>query len=195
MSIFIEQLRWAKKGFPVPAPGSVKWSCLTRHGFKNATWVETGTFVGETTNFLSKTAERVVSIEPEPELFRKAQQRFAGINNVEIINGLSEVIFPSLLPTIRGRVNFWLDGHYSAGITHLGPQETPIIDELQAITDNIQNFESVCVMVDDVRLFGNTASALNDPAYPDIDVLVDWSRDNKLAWTIEQDIFIIKSVL
>ena len=195
ISNFIDQLSWAKKGFPLPAPGWAKWGCLIKHGFKDATWIESGTFVGETTNFLSKTAKRVVSIEPEPELFRKAKQRFAGVNNVEIIKGLSEEVFPSLLPTIGGRVNFWLDGHYSAGFTHLGPQETPIVDELQAIADNMQNFEGVCVLVDDVRLFGNTVSDRNDPAYPDIDVLVNWSRDNNLAWTIEQDIFIMKTVL
>lgn len=193
MSVLREQLRWAKRGFSVPAPGLVKRGCLTRHGFKDATWIETGTFWGETTNFLSKTAKRVVSIEPEPELFRKASQRFAEVKNVEIINGLSEDVFPVLLPTVQGRVNFWLDGHYSAGPTHLGPQETPIIDELKAITANMKNFEAVCVMVDDLRLFGNTASGLHDPAYPAIDVLVDWARANDLPWTIEQDIFIAKS--
>jgi hypothetical protein len=195
MSILREQLRWAKRGFSVPAPGWVKRSCLTRHGFKNATWIETGTFWGETTNFLSKTAKRVVSIEPQPELFKKAQQRFADVKNVEIINGLSEEVFPVLLPTVSGRVNFWLDGHYSEGITHLGPQETPIVDELSAITDNMKNLEGVCVMIDDLRLFGNTASGLHDPAYPDIDVLVNWARASNLPWTIEQDIFIAKSAL
>jgi len=195
VSILREQLRWAKGGFSVPAPGWVKRGCLTRHGFKDATWIETGTFWGETTNFLSKTAKRVVSIEPQPELFKKAQQRFAEVKNVEIINGLSEDVFPVLLPTVSGRVNFWLDGHYSAGPTHLGPQETPIVDELKSISDNMKNFEGVCVMIDDLRLFGNTASGLHDPAYPDIDVLVNWARANNLPWTIEQDIFIAKSVL
>jgi hypothetical protein len=190
-----ERHRWAKRGFSVPAPGTVKRACLARHGFKDATWIETGTYWGETTNFLSKTANRVVSIEPEPELFRKAQQRFAEVKNVEVLNGLSEDIFPVLLPKVQGKVNFWLDGHYSAGATHLGPQETPIVDELKAISDNMKNFEGVCVMVDDLRLFGNTASGLQDPAYPDIDVLVNWARENKLLWTIEQDIFIAKSIL
>jgi hypothetical protein len=195
MSILKAQLQWAQGGFSVPAPGWVKRSRLTRHGFKDSTWIETGTFWGETTFFLSKTAKRVVSIEPEPELFKRAQQRFAEAKNVEIINGLSEDIFPVLLPTLSGKVNFWLDGHFSEGITHLGPQETPIVDELNAITDNMKNFDGVCVMVDDLRLFGNTASGLHDPAYPDIDVLVNWARANNFAWTIEQDIFIAKSVL
>lgn len=190
-----DKRRWAKNGFLVPAPGMVKRACLTRHSFKDATWIETGTYLGETTNFLSKTAKRVVSIEPEPELFRRAQVRFAAVTNIELINGLSEEIFPALLPSIRGSVNFWLDGHYSAGVTHLGPQETPIVDELKVISENMKNFEGLCVMIDDVRLFGNTASGLQDKAYPDIDVLVNWARDNKLPWTIEQDIFIAKSIL
>jgi hypothetical protein len=195
MSILSEQLRWAKEGFSVPAPGLVKRGCLTRHGFKDATWIETGTLWGETTHFLSKTSKRVISIEPQPELFKKAQQRFAEVKHVEIINGLSEDIFPVLLPTVSGRVNFWLDGHHSGGFTHFGPQATPIVDELKAITDNMKNFEGVCVMIDDLRLFGNTASGMHNPAYPEIDFLVNWARENNLPWTIEQDIFIAKSAL
>ncbi len=193
LSAISEQVRWAKKGFSVPTPGLVKRSGLLRHGFKDATWVETGTFTGVTTNFLAKIAPRVVSIEPEPELFGKAKERFAKMKNVELIHGLSEDVFPELLPTLQGKVNFWLDGHYSAGPTHMGPQKTPITDELNSISNNIENFEGVCVIVDDIRCFGNTPLGLEDPDYPDIDTLVVWANSNGLPWTIEHDMFIAKS--
>ncbi len=193
VSAISEQVRWAKQGFSVPTPGLVKRSGLRRHGFKDATWVETGTFTGVTTNFLAKVSQRVVSIEPEPELFRKAKERFAEMKNVEIIHGLSEDVFPELLPTLQGKVNFWLDGHYSAGPTHLGPQKTPITDELKSISKNIKNFDGVCVIVDDIRGFGNTPLGLEDPDYPDIDTLVVWANSNDLPWTIEHDMFIAKS--
>src|SRR6266436_9740936 len=107
--------------------------------------------MGDTTGVLSKVAKMVYSIEPEPALFSKAEQRFSNTSNVKIIKGLSEEVFPKLLPTISGNVCFWLDGHYSAGITFKGPQHTPIVDELAAIGDNIKQMSKIVVMVDDVR--------------------------------------------
>jgi protein-L-isoaspartate O-methyltransferase len=52
-----------------------------------------GTFLGETTSVLSKVAKIVYSIEPEPALFSKAEERFNNASNVKIIRGLSEEVF------------------------------------------------------------------------------------------------------
>jgi hypothetical protein len=147
--------------------------------------------MGDTTSVLSKIAKMVYSIEPEPTLFSKAEQRFSDTINVKVINGLSEDVFPKLLPTISGNICFWLDGHYSAGITFKGPQETPILDELSVIGQNIAQMSKAAVMIDDVRCFdpGNPEFS----AYPPVDVLVDWARKHNLTWHIEHDIFIAKN--
>ena len=147
--------------------------------------------MGDTTNVLSKVAKMVFSIEPEPELFSKAEQRFSNASNVKIIKGLSEDVFPQLLPTISGDICFWLDGHYSAGITFKGPQDTPVIDELTAIGENITTMSKIVVMVDDVRCFDPKNSEFS--AYPSVDFLVDWARKHNLTWHIEHDIFIAKN--
>src|SRR6185437_3904476 len=120
-----------------------KQKVLLRNGLRDATWIETGTFMGDTTNVLSRVARMVYSIEPEPTLFSRAQERFRTISNVKVINGLSEDVLPKLLPTITGDICFWLDGHYSAGITFKGPQDTPIIDELTAIGQNIGRMSKI----------------------------------------------------
>lgn len=117
VAYFAAPIGWAQKGFASPSPIFVKHSCLKRNGYPNATWVETGTYLGETTFFLSKLARQVFSIEPEPTLFLDAKPLFEKKKNVEILNGTSENILPNLLPKINGNVNFWLDGHYSMGIT------------------------------------------------------------------------------
>ena len=182
---------WAGREFAAPSPHFVKQKVLLRNGLSDATWVETGTFLGDTTSVLSKVATIVYSIEPEPTLFLKAEEKFRDTSNVKIINGLSEDILPKLLPTISGDVCFWLDGHYSAGTTFKGPQETPILDELAAIGRNITQMGKVVVMIDDIRCFDPRNPEFS--AYPPVDVLVDWARKHNLVWHIEHDIFIAQS--
>jgi hypothetical protein len=182
---------WEDREFGVPSPSFVKHKVLMRNGLRDATWVETGTFLGDTTCVLSKVVKMVYSIEPEPALFLKAEQRFRGTDNVKIINGLSEEVLPKLVPTLSGNVCFWLDGHFSAGITFKGPQDTPIIDELSVIGNHIEKVGKLVVMIDDVRCFDPTSPEFS--GYPPVDLLVDWARKHNLKWHIEHDIFIAKS--
>jgi len=181
---------WNKRRYAAPSPNSVKQSCLIRNGVPNATWVETGTYLGTTTLQLSKHALFVYSIEPSPTLFTNAKNHFSKFDNVEIINGLSENVFKTLLPKISGNVNFWLDGHYSEGITFEGPQSTPIIDELFLISQHLDNFDKTTICVDDVRCFDPSREF---SAYPSVDFLVNWARENNLSWHIEHDIFFAKN--
>jgi hypothetical protein len=182
---------WADREFAAPSPHLVKQKVLLRNGLRDATWIETGTFMGDTTSILSKVAKTVYSIEPDPTLFSKAEERFSNTSNVKIIKGLSEDVLPKLLPAIRGNICFWLDGHYSGGITFKGPQDTPIIHELVAIGQNIAQMDKVVVLVDDVRCFDPRNSEFS--AYPPVDVLVDWARKHNLSWHIEHDIFVARN--
>jgi hypothetical protein len=186
-----EMRDWAERRYAAPSPHLIKQNCLIRNGISGATWVETGTFLGETTSLLAEHSTMVYSIEPEPKLFARAKELFAGRQNVEIINGVSEDVFPGLLPKIQGDVNFWLDGHYSAGITFKGKVDTPIGDELRSISENLSHFNRVTVLVDDVRCFDPRLEEFS--TYPSIDFLVDWARTNKFSWHIEHDIFIAQN--
>lgn len=188
---FTEAAEWKSRQYAAPSPVLIKRQVLMRNSALNATWVETGTFLGETTKFLARTAKQVFSVEPEPALYRRAKHRFASTPNVSIINATSEVSFPSLLPTLSGTVNFWLDGHYSAGVTFRGNADTPIIEELAQIEANLPRFAKVNVLVDDVRCFNPSLEEYS--SYPSIDFLVDWARRNKLGWHIEHDIFVARS--
>lgn len=184
---------WSTQNFPAPSPHFIKQACLIRNGIPNATWVETGTYLGQTTQILSGLATKVYSIEPEPTLCQEAKIYFRDFSNVDILLGTSEDVFPTLLPTLNGDINFWLDGHYSAGPTFKGPQDTPILDELKHIALNMHQFGKLCVLVDDVRCFAPYQPEFSN--YPSVDVLVDWARTNHLHWHIEQDIFIAKNYI
>ncbi|NBO18349.1 MAG: hypothetical protein EBV03_03815 [Proteobacteria bacterium] len=184
-------LQWRKRGYASPSPHFIKRGCLLRNGLPSATWVETGTFLGQTTQLLAKHGTRVYSIEPEPGLFARARKLFSSHGNVEILNGTSEDVFPTLLPRLSGDVNFWLDGHYSAGITFKGPQDTPILDELDCISRNIDRFGRICVLVDDIRCFNPRLPEYS--TYPSLDALVAWATRHRLDWHIEHDIFIART--
>jgi hypothetical protein len=93
---------------------------------------------------------------------------------------------------MSGAVNFWLDGHYSGGITHQGPTDCPICAELEAIEKNLSHFAAVTVLIDDIRCFDPSIPEYAD--YPDVDYLVDWARKNKLRWHIEHDIFAARTM-
>jgi hypothetical protein len=182
---------WGSCGFSAPSPHFVKQVCLLRNGIENATWVETGTYLGQTTQLLSRHGAYVYSIEPEATLFAKAKKYFDKFDNVEILNGPSEQVLPVLLPKIQGDVNFWLDGHYSAGLTFKGKQDTPILDELSIIGENLTHFSRVRILIDDIRCFNPKLPEYS--TYPPIDAIVDWARKYRLDWHIEHDIFVAQN--
>ena len=181
---------WEQRGFTAPSPHLIKQAVVLRNGIPGATWVETGTYMGQTTELLSRHGSKVYSIEPEPTLYANAKQRFRSVSNVEILNGTSEDIFPTLVPTLTGAVSFWLDGHYSGDGTHKGPLDTPVEREMACIADNLRHMDKAVIMIDDIRLFNGQIHAYGN--YPTLDDLVNWARANGLAWHIEQDIFIAK---
>lgn len=187
--------RWRRTGYAAPSPAHIKLAVLLRNGIAAATWIETGTYLGDTTAFLAKHSKKVYSIEPEPTLFANATARFSRVANVEIVNGLSETVLPKLLPSLSGDICFWLDGHYSpdwsADVTHRGPLDTPVQDELNAIAKNAARFGSISVMIDDVRCFNPRLGVYGQ--YPSINVLADWARAADFDWHIEHDIFVAKN--
>lgn len=189
-SLLKDYKAWARRDFAAPSPHFIKQSCLIRNSHPNSTWIETGTYLGQTTKILSKYGAKVYSIEPEPTLFANARRYFYKNSNVEILNGTSESVLPDLLPKIRGNVNFWLDGHYSAGITFKGDRDTPILDELNCISENIAHFGKICVLVDDIRCFDPRQPEYSN--YPKIDILVAWANKHGLVWHIEHDIFVAR---
>ena len=180
--------RWQEAGWSVPAPQNVKMNVLRRYSRTGMTWIETGTWMGDTTDELAGMALHVHSIEPQLEFVNSARERFRNSNNVSLHHGTSEQLFNEVLSSCSGDVAFWLDGHFSAGATYEGEVDTPILSELRAIKENLHRFSNVSVFVDDFRCFDPSNSEFSD--YPEKKVLVDWAEENGLIWTVEHDIFV-----
>lgn len=185
-----EHAEWAKRDFAAPSPPHIKRATLLRLGLPEATWIETGTFMGDTTALLARRARMVHSIEPEPKLCARAKTRFAATPNVEIHGGISEEVLPGILARLEGDVCFWLDGHYSAGVTFKGPKDTPIAEELAAIEAAAPRLGRIVVLVDDIRCFDPAQPEFAD--YPSKAFLIAWAERLGFSWHIEQDIFVAR---
>ena len=182
---------WAINKFNSPAPQQVKMFTLKRHAIKNANWIETGTYLGDTAKFLARSyrVNTIYTIEPEKNLYKFSVKRLKKFNNIKFYNSSSEEVFETILNHCSISINLWLDGHYSGDVTYNGLTISPISHELSIIEKYISQFTSIVIFVDDFRLFQDSDSA----DYPSKNFLVSWATKNNLYWTVENDIFIAKT--
>ena len=116
-----------------------------------ATFVETGTFRGDTTAAMSPYFKKLYTAELAEELFNKAKLRFEKTSNVNVIHGSSPEILSSLSSELTDQsVLYWLDAHWCGGETDGRTYECPLIAEIAAIGS--LNEQSV-VLIDDARFF------------------------------------------
>ncbi|MEM9973363.1 MAG: hypothetical protein AAF771_04225 [Pseudomonadota bacterium] len=172
------------------APQFIKQIVFKRYGVPQGTWVETGTYLGSTTRYLHSLGGKVITIEPEPTLYANAREALEPIG-VTVVNGTSEEVLEEIVEGLTGDVNFWLDGHYSAGPTFKGNTDCPIEVELATIEKCLGQMGRVTILIDDVRLFVSDAPENAD--YPPLDTLVAWASANGFRWQIVHDIFIMQN--
>jgi hypothetical protein len=162
----IDSWRIRKSGLRAPLPRWLKAAKMKAivDDLRPELFVETGTYLGDTVWLLRNTVKDIVSIEVEPTLARVAQNRFRHWGNVRILTGDSGQLMRGLVDEIRIRkAVFWLDGHYSSGITGRGSSDCPIIGELTAILPALT--EGSLIIIDDARCF------TGEKDYPSIESL------------------------
>lgn len=179
-----ELAEWNRTGRPDPPPHLFKIAVLREYAqrFKLEVLVETGTFYGDTVDAMRRHLSHVYSIELSPELHAAASVLFANAANVTLICGDSAVELARLVPQLHQPTLFWLDGHYSAGVTAKGSKETPIMDELPPVLDR-RGYHDV-ILIDDARCFGRDAD------YPTLQALEAFVHERRpdLAFAVEHDI-------
>jgi len=159
-------IRWMRGGCSAPAPHAIKMSVvrsyLRRYNLRQ--FVETGTYLGDTLEYIAREGVGCASIELSEQLHAKAMWRFTGFENVNLILGDSAQEMPKLLARLGMPALFWLDGHYSGGFTAKGEKDSPIMAELEAIYNH--PVAGHVILIDDARCFDGT----ND--YPHLDDLL-----------------------
>lgn len=145
------------------------------------TLVETGTYLGDTLYALYDEFNDLYSIELSSHFYNKAKKRFKSYAKIHLIEGDSGTELHKLIPKLKAPALFWLDGHYSGGLTAKGDKECPIFEELNAIfVSPILHL----IVIDDARIFTGQGD------YPTIKELKQFVFGKKPAGysiTVEQD--------
>ena len=144
--------------------------------------VETGSFLGDMVEAQKRRFNQIFSIELGVDLYRNTFKRFKRNGHIKIFLGDSGKVLPNIRSEINEPASFWLDGHYSAGITAKGDKECPIYEELNAIF-NSEKFNHI-LLIDDARCFNGEGD------YPTIEDLSSFikSRDKNYTVEIKNDI-------
>jgi|ERR1051326_379920 hypothetical protein len=157
LSVRSTLLRLSRKLFgwpPVAPPFQVKRDLIAQqareHGLK--VLVETGTFKGDMLEYQLPNFEQLVSIELDEHLYRAACARFAADPQVQLLQGDSGVKLAEAIKDLKEPALFWLDAHYSFGLTAGRGTDAPIFKELLCLTRR-QQFRDA-ILIDDARLFG-----------------------------------------
>jgi len=128
--------------------------------------------------------DRVYSIELSEKLHARACERFDGDPRVELIRGDSGSVMKSVMRKLNAPALFWLDGHWSAGVTARGERDTPVREELDAILSTAKSPH--VILIDDARCFGH------DAGYPTVDELRSQVHALAPHMTMTTDIDIIR---
>jgi len=118
---------------------------------KAKTVIEIGTFKGITARRLSYIFDHVITVEIDTVLHEVSKKRCSKRKNITLILGDGKEVLADLAPSVNRAVLF-LDGHFSGGQTGRGEEVEPVLEEIDVISDYIENF--CAVLVDDFRLFG-----------------------------------------
>jgi SAM-dependent methyltransferase len=114
--------------------------------------VETGTYLGDMIDACLFNFSKIISIELSEDLYIRASNRFQDKQHVTILQGDSGKVLRSLVPRLDSPCLYWLDGHYSSGITARGQKDTPILEELNVIGTSRYSLQSA-ILIDDARCF------------------------------------------
>lgn len=122
--------------------------------------VETGTYLGDGARRMAGIFARVVTIELSDELFERAAESLRDEPAIEVLHGDSRDLLGGLVDPAVGTL-FFLDGHWSAGITARGGIECPVLDELRALAGGSADD---CFVIDDARFFTASPAPPLDPS-------------------------------
>jgi hypothetical protein len=170
--------RWQWSGRVGPPPQLFKQRTVRQEARRHSiSWlVETGTYLGDMVAAQLRAFSRIHSIELDPDLAEAARARFEAWPHVTILQGDSAKVLPLVLREIDRPCLFWLDGHYSEGVTARGERVTPIVHELEAILDH--PVRGHVLLIDDARLFDGTDDY---PTLPEVEQIL--SRHG--SWMME----------
>ncbi|AOX00753.1 hypothetical protein BJP34_16050 [Moorena producens PAL-8-15-08-1] len=118
--------------------------------FQINNFVETGTYYGATAKWASTIFNHVFTIENSVDIHTKVVNQYSDIKNIDFIFGDSRTQLSKLTLKLKESTLFWLDAHWSGGLTYGQNDQCPLLEEI-AIVNSLKT--DVYLFIDDARLF------------------------------------------
>lgn len=137
-------------------------------------FIETGTYLGDTTIKASRHFKRVYTIELSEKLYSDAKKRFKKFQNIDLIQGDSCKVLASIMRKLKDPALFFLDAHFSMGPTAKGSENTPILAELEEIKKS--GLKNSIIIVDDIRMFYKSITSVEESffeGYPTLEQIIE----------------------
>lgn len=143
------------------------------------TFIETGTYYGEMIRAALRSFDRIYSVEIEPNFYRRACSVFRKEPHVTILQGDSATVLPGILQSLAGPALFWLDAHYSGGLTGSADTECPTSAELLSIFAH--PYKHV-ILIDDADCF------TGDNSYPPLSKVEQMAAQHQYSFAVKNNI-------
>lgn len=118
--------------------------------YKINTFIETGTYTGDTAAWAAAHFSTVLTIEYSKAIYEDTVRRLGENQEIIFLFGDSRIVLREIVPTLTCSAIFWLDSHWSGGNTYGKDDECPLIEELSLINEaKTAHF----LLIDDARLF------------------------------------------
>ncbi|MBJ7901329.1 MAG: hypothetical protein GC158_15730 [Cyanobacteria bacterium RI_101] len=99
--------------------------------FQISSFIETGTYYGGTAVWAARVFGKVLTIERSPELYHQAVEAHKNIENIQFILGDSKIELSKIITELSSPSLFWLDAHWSGGLTYGNDDQCGSISDLQ----------------------------------------------------------------
>jgi hypothetical protein len=142
-------------------------------------FIETGTYYALMLRACLPHFERLYSIELEPHFYKRACRVFRGSPKVKLLNGDSAQLMPQVLADIAAPSLFWLDAHYSGGLTGRAATDTPIWKELEVVFAH--PFRHV-ILIDDAHCFDGSHG------YPTLEKIASLAHGHGYAFSVNGNV-------
>ena len=179
-------LLWKLKGRSVPAPHAVKQAIVKEYEakYRLPVFIETGTYMGEMIDAVLNLFPKIISIEFDLKLAQSAKNKYSSMRHVTILQGDSGTLLPELLAGIKEPCLFWLDAHYTGGVTGQADSETPIVKEIKSILEH--PCSDHVILIDDAREFTGNSN------YPTLEELRQILKNSRREWQMTVDADVIR---
>ena len=132
-------------------------------------FVETGTYKGGTSFWAAEHFKQVYTIEIDPNISAATKANPKCPSNIQFYVGNSKDRLPEIVPELKGRSLFWLDGHW-CNVSSFGKEdECPVLEEIIAVSQ----LKDPVILIDDCRAFlGPLPPPHDNDKWPRIDEII-----------------------